>query len=372
MNRIPEKRLKGLREKLQQNKIDGFLILNGANRRYLSGFTGHDTGIDESAGALFVFQDALVLATDSRFELQAAQETNDTDIYCYRTGIHEIIPDLLEAFPSKKIGFESNRLSYANYCKIKESINSNNIKTELVPADFLIEDLRIIKTPEEVEKIRQALAIAEKAYSQTLSIAKPGVREKDLAWALEKFMRELGAEGLSFPAIVASGPNSALPHAIPTDRIIQEKEPLLFDWGAILDGYCSDTSRTLSVGRPDDTFLKLYDILFEAQHKAIEAIKPGVNTKEIDAIARDHITQAGYGKKFGHGLGHGVGLEIHESPRLSPLKESTLQQGMIVTVEPGIYLTDWGGLRLENMVHVTESGAEVLNTLSYSDNIIDI
>lgn len=366
-----EKRLKKLREKLPQNNLDAFLILNGANRRYLSGFTGHDSGIDESAGALFVFPDALVLATDSRFELQAAQETKDTDIYCYKTGIHDIIPDLLEAFPSKKIGFESNRLSYANYCKIKESINANNIKAELVPADFLIDDLRVVKSPDEVECIRRALAVAELAFSQTLAFVKPGVREKDLAWELEKRMRDLGAEGLSFPPIVASGPNSALPHAIPTERTVKENEPLLFDWGAILDGYCSDTSRTLSVGKPSDTFLELHGILFEAQKKAIEGIKPGANTKDIDAIARDHITQAGYGKKFGHGLGHGVGLEIHESPRLSPLKDTLLEQGMIVTVEPGIYIPDWGGLRLENMVLVTDTGADVLNTLSYSDFIIE-
>lgn len=366
-----ENRLKKLRGKLPQNNLDAFLILNGANRRYLSGFTGHDSGIDESAGALFVFADALVLATDSRFELQASQETVDTDIYCYKTGIHDIIPEILETFPSKKIGFESNRLSYANYCKIKESINSNNIKTELVPADFLIEDLRVIKTPEEVDCIRRALAIAEKAFTQTLALAKPGAREKDLAWELEKNMRNLGAEGLSFPSIVAAGPNSALPHAIPTDRAVKENEPLLFDWGAVLDGYCSDTSRTLSVGRPSDTFLELYGILFEAQKKAIDAIKPGASTKDIDTVARDHIARAGYGKKFGHGLGHGVGLEIHESPRLSPLKDTPLEQGMIVTVEPGIYIPDWGGLRLENMVLVTDNGAEVLNTLSYNDYIIE-
>lgn len=366
-----DKRVQEFRKKLRTNKIDGFLILNEANRRYLSGYTGHDTGIEESAGALFIFQDTLVLATDSRFELQAAQEAPDAEILCYKTGLHEILPELLDTYPCKKIGFESGRISYSTYCKIKESINANNIKTELCPADFLIEDLRVIKSKEEVTIIRKALSIAEEAYLKVRALVKPGICEKDLAWELEKSMRELGAEGLSFPPIVASGPNSALPHAIPGTRIVQNNEPLLFDWGAVFNGYCSDTSRTLAVGQPDDTFKTIYGILFEAQHMAIEAIKPGVSSKMIDSIARNHIAQSGYDKKFGHGLGHGVGLEIHECPRLSPLKDTTLEPGMIVTVEPGIYLPDWGGIRLENMILVTDQGAEVLNTLGYDDYVIE-
>jgi Xaa-Pro aminopeptidase len=362
-----EKRVHKFRKKLRENTIDGFLVLHQANRRFLSGYTGHDTGIDESAGALFVFEDALILATDSRFELQAAQECPEADIVCYKTGLHEILPEVLGAHPCKNLGFESNRLSYANYCKIKESINATSLITKLSPADFLVEDLRVVKSDVEVATIRKALAIAESAFVKTRERIKKGVAEKDLAWELEKNMRELGAEGLSFPPIVASGPNSALPHAIPGNRMIQKNEPILFDWGAIYDGYCSDTSRTLTLGAPDETFLELYAILHEAQALAIDAIRPGAGTKDVDARARRHIEKAGYGKKFGHGLGHGVGLEIHEAPRLSPLKDTVLEQGMIVTVEPGIYLPDWGGIRLENMVLVTDRGAEVLNTLSYDD-----
>ncbi|MBU1169716.1 MAG: Xaa-Pro peptidase family protein [Proteobacteria bacterium] len=366
-----EKRIQEFRKKLRLNKIDGFLILHEANRRYLSGYTGHDSGVEESAGALFIFQDAQILATDSRFELQAAQEAPDAEVLCYKTGIHELLPEILSTWPCKKLGFESNRLTYSAYCKIKESINANNLKTEICPADFIVEDLRIIKSQEEMGYIRKALAIAEAAYLKTLNSVRVGIYEKDLAWELEKNMREMGAEGLSFPPIVASGPNSALPHAIPGPRAIINNAPLLFDWGAVFSGYCSDTSRTLSIGQPDDTFKKLYDILYVAQQKAIEAIKPGASTKMIDDIARGHIAKAGYEKKFGHGLGHGVGLEIHESPRLSPLKNSQLEQGMVVTVEPGIYLPDWGGIRLENMVLVTDQGAEVLNTLSYDDYVIE-
>ena len=370
MENLTNHRILDFRNKLRNNKIDSFLVLNEANRRYLSGYTGQDTGAEESAGALFISQNTLVLLTDSRFELQAASEAPDYDVRCYKTGLQEIIPEILKNTGSKKLGFESSRLSYSTYCKIKECINSNNIKTEFLPADFLVEDMRVIKSDMEIECIRKSLAIAEKAYIQTLEVLKPGISEKDIAWELEKQMRQGGAEGLSFPPIVAAGPNSALPHAIPGDRIIQKNEPLLFDWGAIRDGYCSDTSRTVVIGKPDDTFNKLYAILLDAQQMAIDAIRPGVSTKVIDNLARGHIAKNGYEKQFSHGLGHGVGLEIHEAPRLSPLKESILEKGMIVTVEPGIYLSGWGGIRLENMVLVTENGAEVLNKLTYDHYIL--
>lgn len=371
-NGVIENRIEAFRKRLKTKKIDGFLVLNQSNRRFLSGYTGHDTGIDESAGALIITRNDLILLTDSRFDVQAANEAPLYQVRCYKTGLQEHIPDILNSLGCNKLGFEGSRMSYAMYCKIKETINSNNVKTEFIPADEVVDDLRVIKSDDEVDIMRKALSIAESAYTKTLAMVKPGLTETALAWELEKNMREGGAEGLSFPSIVAAGPNSALPHAIPGKRTVRENEPLLFDWGAVYEGYCSDTSRTLSVGKPDETFLKLYDILFDAQRMAIEAIRPGVSTKTVDGIARGHIGKFGYEKNFGHGLGHGVGLEIHEAPRLSPLKESILEKGMIVTVEPGIYLPEWGGIRLENMVLVTEDGAEVLNTLSYEDRIIEL
>lgn len=371
VNSIIEQRVQEFRSRLKKNKIDSFLVLNQSNRRFLSGFTAHDTGMEESAGALIITQNELFLLTDSRFEIQAANEAPGFEIRCYKTGLQELIPGILGSMDYKKIGFEGSRLSYAAYCRIKESFNANNVKTEFIPADIIVDDLRVIKSDDEVELIRKSLAIAEAAYLKILKKVQPGLTEKDIAWELEKQIRESGAEGLSFPSIVASGPNSALPHAIPGDRTIRKNEPLLFDWGAVFNGYCSDTSRTVVLGKPDATFLTLYKILFEAQRLAIEAIKPGVSTKTIDGLARGHIAKNGYEKHFGHGLGHGVGLEIHEAPRLSPLKESVLEKGMIVTVEPGIYLPEWGGIRLENMVLVTADGAEVLNNLSYDDYIIE-
>lgn len=372
VKKLIEQRLQEFRSRLKKNNLDSFFVLNQSNRRFLSGFTAHDTGMDESAGALIITQDRLFLLTDSRFETQAGAEAPGFEIHCYKTGIQELLPVILGPLNCKRLGFEGSRLSYTAYCKIKDSLNSNNVRTEFVPADTLVDDLRVIKSDDEVELIRQSLAIAESAYVKTLKKVVPGLTEKELAWELEKEMREAGAEGLSFPSIVASGVNSALPHAIPGARAIRENEPLLFDWGAVFNGYCSDTTRTVVPGKPDDTFLKLYRILFEAQKMAIEAIRPGANTKTVDSIARGHIDGHGYGKHFGHGLGHGVGLEIHEAPRLGPLRESILQRGMVVTVEPGIYLPEWGGIRLENMVLVTEDGAEVLNTLDYDNYIIGI
>jgi Xaa-Pro aminopeptidase len=176
-------------------------------------------------------------------------------------------------------------------------------------------------------------------------------------------MREAGAEGISFPVITAAGPNAALPHAVPGDHQIAEGEPILFDWGARLEGYCSDISRTVVLGKADDTFRKVFSAVFEAQQKAIESIRPGMTGKQVDLVAREHIEQAGFGGKFGHGLGHGTGLAVHEAPRLSPIREDVLEAGMVFTVEPGIYLPEWGGVRLENMVVLREDGPEVLNTL---------
>ncbi len=370
MTKYYEDRIDIFRKKLKQNNIDAFLVMKEENREYLSGYTAEDTGFEESAGALIISADQLVLATDSRFELQAANEAHLYEIRCYKSGIAEVITSFLHETGCKKLGFESSRITYSEYCKIKEDMNAENIQTEFNPADEIVNNLRVIKSDFEIKKIRKTLAIAEQAYLSMISELKPGQTEKETAWNLEKKMREYGADGLSFPPIVASGPNSALPHAIAGNRRIKENEPILFDWGAKLNGYCSDTSRTIVFGNPDDRFKEVYSILFDAQQMAIEAIKPGCSTKLIDSIARDHIEKNGYGKKFGHGLGHGVGLEIHEPPRVSPLRDVQLEPGMIITIEPGIYIPDWGGIRLENMVLVTENGASVLNSLSYDNHII--
>ena len=354
-------RIEKLRNRFADAGIDTLLVIIDENRRYLSGFSGEDTQFDESAGALLINESELILATDSRYEIQAKNEAPLYRVVCYKKGLDKELPVLLQRLDTRRLGFESVRLSYQQYGKITLAFEEAKLPVELIPVEDLTENLRVLKDEPEIERLRQALAIAEKSYRRCLERFQPGMTEKEAAWWMEKEMRESGADGLSFPTIVASGPNSALPHAIPGERRIGEGEPVLFDWGARLNGYCSDISRTVVFGKPDETFQQVFQTVLDAQQKAIEAIKPGISSKAVDKIARDHIGQKGYTGKFGHGLGHGTGLAIHEAPRLSPLKDVPLEVGMVTTVEPGIYLPDWGGVRLENMVVVREYGAEVLN-----------
>jgi len=359
-----EERIQRVRNKLTDQGIDALLVLIEENRHYLSGFTGEDHQFDESAGALILTQKDLILATDTRFEIQAQNECPLYEVVIYKKGLAKELPNLIRRLNLGRLGFESVRLSVKQLNSYQKELEAVSASVELVPVEDLVEGLRLIKSADEVEKTRKALAVAEDAFRHVTQILKPGMTEKAVAWEMERSMRVAGAQRLSFPVIVAGGPNSALPHAIPTDRPIRVGEPVLFDWGAVLDHYCSDTSRTVIIGNADDTFTQVYQTVLVAQKKAIDAITSGVSTKTVDTVARDHINTNGYGGKFGHGLGHGTGLAVHEGPRLSPLKETLLESGMIVTVEPGIYLADWGGVRIENQVVVGQNGPIVLNALS--------
>ncbi len=363
LKNIIENRLEKVRKILSEKNLDTFLVLVGENRRYLSGFTGEDHHFDESAGALFITDSRLILATDSRFELQAKNEALLYEICCYKKGLAKALPDILNTLQTKRLGFESVRMSYFQYQEIDKQLKSDRLQIELIPTDNIVENLRVIKAEPEIEETKKALSIAESVFKGFASTITPGMTEKEAAWAMEKGMREAGADALSFPTIVASGPNSALPHAIPQDRKFKKGEPILFDWGVRLNGYCSDTSRTLVIGQPDDTFVKVCKTVIDAQAKAIDAIKPGMSGKAVDEVARNHIDKMGFKDKFSHGLGHGTGLAVHENPRLSPLSDKILEPGMIVTVEPAIYIPGWGGIRIENQVVIREDGAEVLNSL---------
>ena len=345
------------------------MVLVEENRRYLSGFTGEDGQCDESAGALFITKDATLLATDSRYDLQAQSEATLFEVICYRKGLAGELPAILRRLSIKRLGFESKRLSVSQYHKAKELLRSEGINVTLVETEDLIENQRAVKSAAEVNHIRKALSIAETVFNDFMHTLRPGDTEKDTAWELEKRLRESGADGLSFPTIAASGPNSALPHAIPGDRQFKMGEPILFDWGVKLNGYCSDISRTVCLGTPDDQFTKIFDTVLSAQQDAIKAIKPGASTKGIDGIARTLIENNGFKGKFGHSLGHGVGLAIHEYPRVSPLYDNPLSKGMVFTVEPGVYLEGWGGIRLENMVAVGKDGVTVLNA-SHPENYL--
>jgi Xaa-Pro aminopeptidase len=357
---------------LSRQNLEAVVILVEENRRYLSNFTGEDTQFDESAGALIITDTALILATDSRYELQAKRESPQYEIVTYKDGLAKALPPILKRLGLKNLGFESVRMSYKQHNEILKELSKAVLDVKLVPIENLVEDLRIIKANSEIDAIKAALAIAESVFSDCLPLIQPGVTEKELAWTMEKRLRETGADSLSFPTIVAAGTNSALPHAIPGSRKIKTGEPVLFDWGVKYNGYCSDISRTVVIGKPDSTFKKVFQTVLDAQRLAIDAVKPGISSKRVDEIARNYINAKGFKGKFGHGLGHGTGLAIHESPRLSPIKDIPLKPGMVSTIEPGIYLPDWGGVRLENMIVVRDESAEVLNQLDPANHRIEI
>ena len=248
MNQSMQRRVDALREKLVRKSLDAVMVLVEENRRYLSGFSGEDGQFDESAGALFITLDRLLLSTDSRYELQAAKEAATWALFCYKQGVAKALPEITKVLGIRRLAFESKRVSFKQYSDMQDEIQNHTAGVELVPTENIIEDIRVEKQEVEIQATRKALAIAESAFEKTVESIQAGMTEKAVAWGLEKNMREAGAESISFPTIVASGPNSALPHAIPTERLIKKGEPILFDWGARLDGYCSDTSRTIVLG----------------------------------------------------------------------------------------------------------------------------
>lgn len=360
-----EHRIDHLRRRLAQESLDALLVLVAENRFYLSGYTGEDSQFDETAGALVITGRELVLATDARFDVQAAAEAPLYETVCYKKGLAEELPSLVRRLGIQRMGFESVRVSVFQHDKMTAALRAAGAACTLVPVTDWVEALRAVKSEDEVQATRRALAIAEDAFEEALTRIVPGMTEKAAAWELEKAMRDRGADALSFPIICAAGTNAALPHAIPGDRVISDDAPLLFDWGARRSHYCSDISRTVVLGTPDGTFKKVYRAVREAQLRAIDAIRAGESSKHVDAVARRVIDDAGFAGKFGHGLGHGTGIAVHEAPRLSPLRDTPLEAGMIVTVEPGIYLPEWGGVRLENQVVVREDHGEVLNRMGF-------
>jgi len=358
-----EKRLAGLRAKMHQQDLDAFLVLIDANRRYLSGYSSEDGQFDETAGALLITAEAALLATDSRYDLEARQEAQGFETVCYRKSLYEALPQLFRQVAARRVGFESARMSVKHHQELTGQLQKEASPVALVAEEGLVEALRACKDPAEIAMTRRAVACAETAFRELCAWMRPGMTESAVARRLEDLMRTGGAEGPSFPIIVAAGPNSAKPHAVPGDRPIETGEPVLLDWGARVDGYCSDISRTVVFGPPDEQFVKLYGVVREAQAAGVAALRSGAHGQGVDAIARRIIQEAGFGDHFGHSLGHGTGLMIHEAPRLSPHSDDTLEAGMVVTVEPGIYLPDWGGIRLENQAVVKTNGAGILNTL---------
>ncbi|MGL5042843.1 MAG: M24 family metallopeptidase [Culicoidibacterales bacterium] len=347
------KRVNQIQEQLASQNLDAFITLCPENYFYLSGFSG-------SSGALLITKDALVLITDSRYETQVKEETAQTklEIIIHKGPLMEACIKIIRKLEIKKLGFEADRLLVIEKAELK------NANAELHPQVKFIEKLRAIKDEFEIIKIRKAVRVIETVFEEMLTYVKPGITEIDLAVQMEMRIRQLGGSGTSFDTIVASGIRGALPHGIPTTKKLETGEFILVDFGAIVDGYCSDMTRTFCLGTlKQEKMGDIYNAVLEAQLKSSSAISSGKTGKEIDTIARNSIIEAGYGAYFGHGLGHSVGIEIHERPLLNPQEESILEEGMVVTVEPGIYIEGIGGVRIEDMVLVQKDTNDNLMTL---------
>jgi Xaa-Pro aminopeptidase len=345
-----EHRLAKLRASLAGEGLEALLVTNPVNRRYLSGFTG-------SAGYLVVTADRALLFTDFRYVTQANEQASGFTIVEHGTSALASIGDALRAAGVSRLGFEQQHVSYGSYLSYGKDLGNG---IELVPTEGLIEKLRRIKDEAELAVMRRAVAIADAGFEFLLKTLRPGLREIEVALELETFMKRQGAKGPSFDTIIASGERSALPHGVASERTIRTDEFVKTDFGALYDGYCSDMTRTVVIGKPTPKHREIYDIVLEAQLATLAGIRPGITGREGDAIARDIIAARGYGDNFGHGTGHAVGMDIHESPRLSKTEETRLEPGMVVTVEPGIYLPGFGGVRIEDIVVVTENGCEIL------------
>lgn len=351
------KKLKEIQRQLSDNNLDGLLITSTYNRIYATGFTG-------SAGAALIAKNAAYFITDFRYIEQAEAEAKSFDIIEHEGSIIEETANICKKLGIKKLGFEQDYLSYSHWMSCKDALDA-----ELVPVSNIIESMRMVKTDTEIQTLKKAAQIADAAFKHILDYMKPGVAEIDIANELEFFMRRNGATSSSFDIIIASGWRSALPHGVATDKLIESGDFVTLDFGALYKGYVSDITRTVAVGEPTDKLKEIYDVVLSAQLLAMEKIRPGLTGMDADQIARDHITEKGYGDYFGHSLGHGIGLEVHEGPTLSFRSETKLVPGMVVTVEPGIYLPDIGGVRIEDDVIITETGSESM-TYSPKDLII--
>ncbi|UFT97744.1 Xaa-Pro peptidase family protein [Radiobacillus kanasensis] len=341
-------KLDKLRKRLNEKNLDGLLVTNDKNRRYMTGFTG-------TAGVVLITKEAALLITDFRYIEQATEQAVDFEIVEHKQPVVLEIAEQIQKLGLKQVGFEKDDLTYAVYENYREKLG-----VELVPTSGLVETLRLIKTEDEIKILKSAAEIADAAFDHILTFIKPGVKEIDVSNELEFFMRKQGATSSSFDIIVASGKRSALPHGVASEKRIESGELVTLDFGALYKGYCSDITRTVAVGSIHDKLKEIYHIVLEAQIKGMEGIKAGISGKQADALTRDYIEEKGYGSYFGHSTGHGIGLDVHEGPGLSFRFEQALEPGMVVTVEPGIYVADVGGCRIEDDTVVTKDGNEVL------------
>ncbi|NOX20731.1 MAG: aminopeptidase P family protein [Nitrospirae bacterium] len=338
-----------IKEALKRKRLKALLVTNIKNIRYLSGFTG-------STALLLITQKRDFFITDFRYKEQSLREVRGFEIIIPKGKPLTVVKKILKGLDIKKIGFEVTA-PYSLYASLKKELKP-------VPTEHLVEKAREIKEQGEIKLIKEAVFRAERAFQQIKPRIRKGVTERSIALRLEEAIKRLGSKRLPFDIIVASGENSALPHAGVTNRRLRAGDLVVIDWGAEADGYFSDMTRTFLLKGPDtEKKIKIYNIVLKANKRALKEAKPAMPAKELDARARDIIKEAGYGEFFGHGTGHGVGLDIHEAPRISFLSKDVLKEGMVFTIEPGIYLSGIGGVRIEDMVYLTSKGARVLTSL---------
>ena len=351
---MPANRLQRLRAALEDKNLDAILISTPENRQYLSGFVG-------TAGWLFISRERAILATDFRYTEQAGKQAPNFEVL--QVGGWNWLVEQLEEIGPARVGFESQHVTMAAYRRIVAAIKDmpEDKRPTLVATSNLIENIRAVKDAQELVLLQNVIDISDKAMETVTPTLKAGQTEREIAWLLEKAMREFGADSLSFDTIVAGGPNGAMPHHRAGDRPVQEGEPIVIDMGAKLDGYCSDITRTICIGQHDDQFRKIYNLVLGAQLTAISTLKPSLNGEEADNLARTVLDEAGFQKNFGHSLGHGIGLAVHEFPRVGPTSPDVLEESMVFSVEPGIYLSGWGGVRIEDLVVLEEAGARPLS-----------
>lgn len=349
MTNVYTNRLTGLRKKLENLNADAALVTKRENYMYMSGFTG-------TSAMLYITKNKAVLLTDFRYVEQATAQAPAYEVVKYNGSYTNEINRLIGNELKTVLAFEDSYVTYRDYRQFKDNLNVS----EMIPLGISIEELRRVKDESEMRLIRQAVKIADDAFAHILDYLKPGVAEVEIAAEMEYFMKKQGASGASFDTIIASGLRSSMPHGVASDKKLEAGDVITMDYGALYKGYCSDITRTVFLGKPKAELKRIYQIVLDAQQKGIQGVRQGYKGKDVDKIARDHITAAGFGDYFGHGLGHGVGLEIHEDPTLSPRGEIILKNGMIVTVEPGIYVPGLGGVRIEDMLLVNGQNAEDL------------
>lgn len=355
-------RIQRLRDQMRAQQLDAFLVSSAENRAYFSGFRG-------SAGYLWVTATDAVLATDFRYTEQAALQAPDYRVMRIQSGYDWLVSAASDS-GARRIGIEDAQLNVATFNALHKALGGLTPARELVPTGAMTDQLRAVKDADELALLTEAIRIADRAMESVGERLRPGMTERDVAWQMEVAMREMGAEAISFDTIVAAGPNGARPHHRPTDKRLEMGEGVVVDMGARYDGYCSDITRTFFLGRPDAQFRKVYDIVLAAQETAEATARTGMTGQAVDGLARAVIAEAGYGETFGHSLGHGIGIAVHEYPRVGPTANAqTIEDGMVYSVEPGIYLTGWGGVRIEDLVVMEGGKARVLTAAHKRDAV---